>query len=152
MFVAVTLVAGLALAAAGQVTATTQAVYDEVGVVLNGHAGPVSSVAFSPNGRTLATATKNGTVQLWAVHSHARAGTLTGLIGTIDSVAFSPRGHTVAAGSRDGAVRLWDAPSRRALGPALRPHAGSIYSVAFSPNGRTLAAASANGTVQLWEV
>src|SRR5712671_3898225 len=65
----------------------------ELGTALNGHAGPVSSVAFSSNGGTLATATENGTVQLWDVRSNTLLGTLKGLTGIVDSVAFSPNGR-----------------------------------------------------------
>jgi WD40 repeat protein len=122
------------------------------GTHLVGHAGPVSSVAFSPSGRILATATENGTVQLWDLQRDRLVGTLRGLVHIVDSVAFSPDGRTVAAGSRGGVVRFWDAPSRRQDGAALEAHAGSVYSVAFSPDGRILAAASADGTVQLWSV
>ena len=148
--VAVLLTAGLGLAHSSQAFAGAGPF--GVGMALVGHAGPVSSIAFSPNGRTLAAATENGTVQLWDIRRDRLAGTLTGLVHIVDSVAFSPNGRTVAAGSRGGAVRLWDAPRRRELGAALRAHAGSVYSVTFSPNGRILAAASANGTVQLWDV
>src|ERR1039458_679072 len=136
---AVFLTASLALARGGRAFAGAGLV--GVGTTLVGHAGPVSSVAFSPNGGTLAAATENGTVQLWDMQRDSLVGTLRGLVRIVDSVAFSPNGRTVAAGSRGGAVRLWDAPSRRQLGAVLKAHAGSVYSVTFSPNGRTLAAA-----------
>ena len=125
---------------------------DQLGTALNGHAGPISSVAFSPGGGTLATATENGTVQLWDVRSSTLVETLRGLSGIVDSVAFSSHPRTLAAGGRDGAVLLWNVASRTDLGTALKAHAGSVYSVSFSPDGRTLAAASADGTVVLWDV
>ena len=118
--VAVLLTAGLGLAHSSQAFAGAGPF--GVGTTLFGHAGPVSSVAFSPNGRTLAAATETGTVQLWDITRDRLAGTLTGLQHIVDSVAFSPNGRIVAAGSRGGAVRLWDAPSRRQLGV----HSGRI--------------------------
>jgi WD40 repeat protein len=124
----------------------------QVVATLDGHAGPVSSVAFGPTGRILATATENGTVQLWDVQSNTLLGTLKGLTGVVDSVAFSPDGRTVAAAGRDGTVVLWNVSSQAESGTALKAHAGSVYSVAFSRDGGTLAAASANGTVVLWDL
>ena len=112
-----------------------------------GHPKTVFSVAFSPNGSTLASGGEDATVHLWDVraprHVVPWGPPLTGPTSTVYSVAFSPDGAILAAGSADGTVRLWDVTSPRhpvSLGPPLTwPHSGSVQSVAFSPNGRLLA-------------
>ena len=123
----------------------------------------ILSVAFSPDGHTLASVSGNGAVRLWDVADPARPRMLgqpltTGTAG-IESVAFSPDGHKLASGDHDGAVRLWDVadPARpRMLGqplPEPRPAGtAAIQSVAFSPDGRTLASVSGDGAIQLWDV
>lgn len=78
---------------------------------LTGPAGRVHSVAFSPDGRTLAAGSYDDTIWLWNVTNPADAtqiGSLTGHTGPINSVAFSPDGRTLAAGSADGTIRLWN--------------------------------------------
>jgi WD40 repeat protein len=130
------------------------------------HPKTVFSVAFSPNGSTLASGGEDATVHLWDVraprHVVPWGPPLTGPTSTVYSVAFSPDGAILAAGSADGTVRLWDVASPRhpvSLGPPLAwPHSGAVQSVVFSPNGRLLAAGSAGktgvraGTVRLWDV
>src|SRR5262249_34828077 len=66
-----------------------------------------SSVVFSPDGRTLATASADSTVRLWDVASRQPRATLTGHTGPVASVAFSPDGRILATGSDDATVRLW---------------------------------------------
>jgi hypothetical protein len=106
---------------------------------LTGHTGPVTSVAFSPNGRTMASASDDGTVKLWNPDHNTSLKTLT-VGGQVQDVAFSLDGHTLASASfgDNKTITLWDADRYTRL-RALA--GGDTRSVAFSPDGRTLASA-----------
>ncbi|MFG2547416.1 hypothetical protein ACGFOM_33825 [Streptomyces sp. NPDC048594] len=122
------------------------------------YAGP-DTLAFSPDGRTLATAYDDRTVQLWNTEdpSHPRrlGRPLSGHRGYVNTLAFSPDGRTLASGGADDTVRLWDvsAPAHAtARGTPLSGHLGPVNALAYSPDGRTLASGSDDGTVRLWAV
>ncbi|MBC6466777.1 WD40 repeat domain-containing serine/threonine protein kinase [Actinomadura alba] len=118
---------------------------------LNGHTDSVNSVAFSPDGKTLATASDDNSARLWDVATGRNTATLNGHTSDVFSVAFSLDGKTLATGSYDNTARVWDVVTGRNTA-TLNGHAGSVLSVAFSPDGKTLATGSADNTARLWDV
>ena len=111
-----------------------------------------SAVAFSPDGRRLATASYDRTIQLWDAGSGRPIGQpLTGHTDPVSAVVFSPDGHRLASASGDGTIRLWDAGSGRPIGQPLTGHTGAVFSVVFSPDGLRLASAGADKTVRIWD-
>jgi roadblock/LC7 domain-containing protein len=116
-----------------------------------GHTDRVHGVAFSPDGGLLATASVDGTAQLWDLASgeHVRALTLTSRPGAVNGVAFSPDGRLLATASWDKTARLWDPTTGEQL-HTLADHEGAVWGVAFSPDGGLLATASGDGIARLW--
>ena len=116
---------------------------------LEGHTDLVWSVAFSPNGQTLASGSQDRTIRLWNPNNGNLKRTLTGHRDAVNSVAFSPDGRTLASGSWDGTIRLWN-PNNGNLKSTLTGHTNGILFVAFSPDGQTIASASGDQTIRLW--
>jgi len=114
--------------------------------------GDIAALAFSPNGKILASASVGGTIRLWDIANLPRA---TGIGAPLPSnivgeMAFSPDGKILASASGN-MIRLWDTSTGKPVGTPLTSST-HIKALAFSPNGSTLAVGSGAGTIQLWDV
>ncbi|MGW6613013.1 nSTAND1 domain-containing NTPase [Streptomyces erythrochromogenes] len=121
---------------------------------LPGHTAAITSVAFSPDGHTMAT-TGDTTARLWDVGDPANPlllDVLRGHTDTVTSSAFSPDGRTLATGGWDRTARIWNlAAGRRTPPPEVLPgHPAIVWSVAFSPDGTTLV--TVGGSTHFWDV
>ncbi|MEI6444237.1 MAG: hypothetical protein WCO29_14205, partial [Nostocales cyanobacterium ELA583] len=118
---------------------------------LTGHSFWVASVAFSPDGKILASGSWDDTIKLWDLRTGNLLQTLTTHSESVYSVAFSPNGQTLASGNMNNTVKLWDLRTGNLL-QTLTAHSKWVYSVAFSPDGQTLASASQDETIKLWDL
>ncbi|SPF52559.1 exported hypothetical protein [Candidatus Sulfopaludibacter sp. SbA4] len=118
--------------------------------VQTGHSDWVVSVAWSADGKTLASGSSDQTIKLWDASSGRLLRTLSGHSAFVNSVAWSVDGKTLASASGDSTIKLWDASSGQLL-RTLSGHGDSVLSVAWGGDGQTLASGSADRTIKLWD-
>jgi WD40 repeat protein len=105
------------------------------------HSRYVLSVAFSPDGKTVASGSMDTTSKLWNVATGRQLSYLLGHSGDVTSVVFSPDGRTVASASADKTIYIWELATGRSL-LTLTGHLSRVTSLSFSPNGKILASGS----------
>jgi WD40 repeat protein len=123
--------------------------------ILKGHTAAVPSLAFSPDGQTLASASADKTVRLWDVRTAKMRRILGGSQYPVQAVAFSSDNKTLASAGGDDAdgqeLKLWDTVSGQSTGD-LSGHTKKVYDVAFSTDGKLLASGGADQTLRVWDV
>ena len=128
--------------------------YDALGVPLErnnlkGHQHWVNSVAFSPDGKTIVSGSRDKTIRLWDTTGKPIGQPLKGHQDGVNSVAFSPDGKTIISGSSDKTIRLWNTTGKP-IGQPLIGHEHHVNKVVFSPDGKTIISGSGDNTIRLW--
>src|SRR5271157_5744549 len=121
-----------------------------VRMTLKGHTAAVISVAWSPDGKRLATASQDKTAKVWDAASGKELLTLKGHGDFVTGVAWSPDGKRLATASQDKTAKVWDAASGQEL-VTLTGHTDCVIKVAWSPDGNKLATAGQDKTARVWD-
>ena len=118
---------------------------------LNSHSQPITTLAISPNGQTLVSASEDRTIKLWNLATGQEIRTLGGHSRGINTIVFSVDGHILADSSRDRTIKLWNLLTRKEI-LTIKGHRKTITSLAIAPNKQILASGSADSNIKLWHM
>jgi len=116
----------------------------------SGHADYVSAVAWSPDGKRIASGSGDHTVQVWDAASGGHVLTYRGHSSDVTCLSWSPDGKNIVSGSIDGKIEVWDATTGNHI-YTYTGHSDAVFDVAWSPDGKRIASASNDGSVQIWD-
>ena len=118
--------------------------------ILRGHTDAINRIAWSPDGRFLASPSNDQTIRIWDVVRGECTAVMEGHKHWVNSVTWSPDGHRLASGSSDNTIRIWDTETWKTL-TVLEGHKSRVNSVAWSPRGEILASGGTDDSIRLWE-
>lgn len=136
---------------AGTTAASEQFVKYNLKQTLAGHSGSIIPLAFSPDGKQLASGSMDKTIKIWDAQSGALKRTINGHNDGVHALAFSPDGTTLASGSDDRSIKLWNARTGAPV-KTFTGNSSDVHTLAFSPNGKQLASGSTDKLIKLWDV
>ncbi|KAG8717076.1 hypothetical protein FRC09_014771 [Ceratobasidium sp. 395] len=116
------------------------------------HPDEIYGVAFSPDGRRIVSACRDGLARVWDAETGAAVMSLKGHTDGVMCVAYSPDGHRIASGSLDSTVRIWDSRTGSEVCEPLQGHSDYVRCLAFSAAGKHLASGSGDQVVRVWDV
>jgi len=118
---------------------------------LSDHAERMNRVAWSPDGRIIASGGFEKTIRLWEVETGSYGSALLGHTNAVTGLAFTPDSHSLLSGSEDGTLRVWDIPSGQCI-RVLQGYAASLYDIDWSPDGSRLVSGGSDGLVTIYAV
>ncbi|MBE9208783.1 serine/threonine protein kinase [Nostoc sp. LEGE 06077] len=118
---------------------------------LTGHVKSVRSVVFSPDSKSLISASRDNTIKVWDLATGKEIRTLKGHTNGVSSVVISPDGQTLVSASRDNTIKVWNFATGKEI-RTLEGHTNGVSSVVISPDGQTLVSGSRDKSIKVWKL